>query len=342
MKRVVVIGGGFAGSLAAKKLENWFKVVLIDSKDYFEYTPGILRVITEPFRAGKLQVKHKDYLKKTKIIVRKVKSADRNFVVVRGRKISFDYLVICSGSRYNLQIKEDNILLAIRVRHLFNAFEKLKKAKSVLIIGGGLVGVELAGEIIGKFKDKTVLIVQSDKHLIPRNDVKTINYAENFLIRRGVKLLLGRKIVNFSNGVFISDGGEEIKADMVCMCVGIKPNFEFMKKNFYNVLNEKGQIIVDEYLRVRGERNIFAAGDVTDIVEEKTAQNAEEHTKVIVRNIKALEFGRELGRYVSKKRITMISLGKYNGILEYGSFVLTGKIPALMKWLIEKWVMWQH
>ena len=105
MKKVVVIGGGFAGSLVAKKLENWFKVVLIDSKYYFEYTPGILRVIIGPSNAGKLQVKHKDYLKKAKVIVGHVKEVSRKDVIIGRRNISFDYLVICSGSRYDLPIK---------------------------------------------------------------------------------------------------------------------------------------------------------------------------------------------------------------------------------------------
>ena len=48
MKKIVVIGGGFAGSYIARELQKDFNVVLIDRKDYFEFTPGILRCLVEP------------------------------------------------------------------------------------------------------------------------------------------------------------------------------------------------------------------------------------------------------------------------------------------------------
>ena len=48
MKNVVIIGGGFAGSVCAKKLEQDFKVTLVDTEDYFEFTPSILRLAVSP------------------------------------------------------------------------------------------------------------------------------------------------------------------------------------------------------------------------------------------------------------------------------------------------------
>ncbi len=126
MKRVVIIGGGFAGSYAARKLENEFDVTLIDSKDYFEFTPGILRTIVEPPHAEKIQVLHSRYLKRARIIVGEVKEVAETFVKVNGKKIGFDYLVISSGSRYELPIKEQNIFLATRASHLRNYYPKIK------------------------------------------------------------------------------------------------------------------------------------------------------------------------------------------------------------------------
>ena len=67
-KNLVIIGGGFAGSFVAKKLENKFNTVLIDNKDYFEFTPSILRSIVIPRHLKKIQILHRHYLKKSKII----------------------------------------------------------------------------------------------------------------------------------------------------------------------------------------------------------------------------------------------------------------------------------
>src|SRR3989338_6062962 len=68
MKTVIVLGGGFAGALAARKLEKYFQVLLIDQKDYFEFTPAVLRTLVEPSHVDKIQVRHSDYLKRTQVI----------------------------------------------------------------------------------------------------------------------------------------------------------------------------------------------------------------------------------------------------------------------------------
>ena len=62
-KKVVIVGGGFAGSHVAKSLEKYFDVFLIDTKDYFEFTPGVLRAIVEPLHIRNIQVLHNHYLK---------------------------------------------------------------------------------------------------------------------------------------------------------------------------------------------------------------------------------------------------------------------------------------
>ena len=73
MRKLIIIGGGFAGAKIAKTLENKFDVTLIDSKDYFEFTPSILRAIIDTKHLKKIQILHKDYLKKSKIIKEYVK-----------------------------------------------------------------------------------------------------------------------------------------------------------------------------------------------------------------------------------------------------------------------------
>ena len=122
---------------------------------------------------------------------------------------------------------------------------------------------------------------------------------------------------------------------MAFLCTGIKPNFEFMKKNFNDKLNEKNQIKVNKYLQVEGIKNIFAAGDVNDRLVEKTAQNAEIQAKAVVKNIIALERNQKLMEYESKKTPLVISLGKWDGIFAFKGFVFTGIVPGLMKSIIE-------
>jgi NADH dehydrogenase FAD-containing subunit len=336
MKKIIVIGGGFAGSFVAKKLERKFNVVLIDSKDYFEFTPGILRTIVDLKHMKKIQILHKDYLKKTKIVVGSVLSIGEKFVIVKNKKILFDYLTICSGSSYNSPFKEKNVVKVTRAKNLKENNNRLVKSDKIIIIGGGLVGVELASEICTFYKDKEIFLIHSQNRLIERMSEKSSEYAEKFLKEHGVKIIYNEKIISQNGKFFLSNKKNKFFADMAFLCTGIISNFSFMEKNFKKELSDSKNIIVNSFLQIPGHENIFVAGDITLMKEEKTAQNAKRQANIVVKNIIALENKKNLKNYSSKKTPLVISLGKYDGILSTENFTITGIIPAILKSLIEK------
>lgn len=336
MKKVVVIGGGFAGSLVAKKLERDLDVTLIDTKNYFEFTPGVLRTIINPGHVKRIQVLHTHYLRKAKVVVGRVKEVRDNCVLVNGKKIKFDYLVICSGSRYESPIKSYNLISATRASQLRDSHYCLEKAKKIVIVGGGLVGVELAGEISTFYKDKEVTIVHSKSKLISRNSSAASRYAEKFLKKRRVKILFNRRGKKFDESHILTDKGDRINADLFFLCTGIKPNSTLIRDNFPNCVDSKGYVRVNKYLQLNDKKNVFVAGDVNYLSEEKTAQNAERQARVICKNLMSVIFGGEMVEYTPKKTPIVISLGKFGGIFDHGKFVITGWIPAFLKWAIEK------
>lgn len=341
MKTVIVIGGGFAGSYIAKKLEKKFDVTLIDTKDYFEFTPGVLRTIVEPEHIKKIQIMHSDYLKKAEIIIGEVKEITKEFVMVKGKKLNFDYLAICAGSSYNVPFKE-GVVIATRAKTLWKHSSDLKNAEKILIIGGGLVGVELAGEICWKYPEKRITIVHSFENLIQRNNEKAIKYAEKFLKKKGVEIIYNERLTGSKGGKFFTDKKNTIEADIAFLCTGITPNYEFMKKYFSDILNEKNQIKVNEFLQIEGENNIFAPGDLNNLNIEKTAQNAEKQAELVIKNILALEKNEELIAYKGKQTPLVISLGKYSGIFTHKNFNFFGIIPGFMKWAVEKKEIWRR
>ena len=341
MKQVVIIGGGFAGSSLAKRLEQQFTVTLIDTKDYFEFTPGILRTIVEPDHAGKIQILHHQYLKRTTIIVAEVQEVTATAVILGQRKIEYDYLVICSGSRYSLPIKEHNVILATRAEHLQKNSEQLKKAKKVLIVGGGLVGVELAAEICTYYPNKETIIVHAQQRLIERNPEKARNIVSNFLQRRGVKIIVGEKVqgMDAKKKAYLTNKGTKVEADLVFMCTGIIPNSEFMAGDLKQELDEKKYIRVNHYLQLRHHHNIFAVGDVNNLPVEKTAQNAEIQAGIAAKNIIALEEQRKLTEYKVKVTPLVVSLGKWNGLFISQNIIFSGIIAGLLKNIVEYWFM---
>ena len=344
MKKVVIIGRGFAGTESAKILQNNFKVTLIDTKPYFEYTPGILRSIVDLKHIKSVQKLHSHYLKKADVVIDKVTEVAKGYVKLRDKekKIPFDYLIIASGSGYTDPIKEEATITATRASHLRNSHNKLEKANKVLIIGGGLVGVELAAEIIETYPNKEVTICHSREKLINRNSPKAIKKVEKFFEKRGVKVIRGEKVTEFKKTYCQTNKGTKIKTNMVFMTTGIKPNYELMEKNFKDKLTERKNILVNKFLQLQGSKNIFVAGDITSIKEEKTAQNAEDHAHVVIHNIKALENKEDLIEHSAKSKSMVISLGKYDGVLQTGNFVMAGIHIAFLKWLIERMIMWKY
>lgn len=336
MKKVVIIGGGFCGAYVAKKLEDKLDVTLIDSKDYYEFTPGVLRTIVEPKHAGNIELMHKDYLKKARVIVGRVQDIHKNKVILESkREIEYDYLVIATGSRYNSPFKESDIIISYRGRILSECYEKLCKAKKIMIVGGGIVGVELAAEIVKHYNGKELVIVHNKNRLMERQPEKASRYAERWLKKNGVKILFNENVVKFDNEEFLTDKGSMLKSDMAFLCTGIMPNYEMIKKCFPHALDEKNFVKVNSYLQMKENGNILVGGDIASIKEEKTAQNAEKHANIIIRNIKNMKAEKKLKEYISGPRIMVISLGKYNGILTYKNFVLTGLIPGLLKTFVE-------
>jgi len=335
MKKVVIIGGGFAGAYSAINLENHFDITLIDTKDYFEFTPGVLRCIVEPEHAEKIQSLHKNYLKKSKIVVGKVIDIRDRKVITYKDKIPFDYLIICSGSSYNAPFKEKNIVIGTRGKNLIESYKRVKDADHILIIGGGLVGVEIASEIMEKYPEKQMTIVHSQESLIQRNPIKAIRHAEDYFRNHNVELIKNERVIRKDGKYYITDKGSKIYADLAFLSTGISPNFEFLRKNYGHCLSEKNFLKVNDFLQLEGEKDIFAAGDIAEIREEKTAQNAEYHARVVVENIRRSEKGKELMKYKKAARVMVISLGKNDGILTYKKGVLTGIIPGILKSIVE-------
>ena len=341
-KRVVVIGGGFAGAHAAEHLENDFDVTLIDTKDYFEYTPSILRTLVEPDHIKKIQVLHSHYLKKAKIMREKVVEVTESEVILEKEKVPFDYLLIMTGSRYGIPIKDPMVLFATRANQLRAHHQRLSEAPKVLIIGGGLVGVELAAEIATHYKGKEIIICQAGDKILNRNTDRVIRYAEKFLKKKGVTILYNSKIVKSDKGSYVTEQGEKITADMAFMCVGIVPNSQLLSKNFPKTLAQRGYVKVNEHLQLEGSHNIFVAGDLVNIKEEKTAQNSEIQAKVVVENVKRLAKGKELESYKSKKRLIVLSLGKWKGILIYKKMSWGGLVAGMFKGFVERLEMMKY
>ncbi|KAG1215502.1 hypothetical protein G6F69_000942 [Rhizopus microsporus] len=311
-KRVVVIGGGFTGFTIASILDPMprFHVTLVDTKDSFEYTPGMIKLLVRPEQTSSLRVRHDAYVKNGRVVIGYAEKIinDGKAVQVNNEIIPFDYLAICTGSRYKSKLKSFDISSLYRLSELANEHNDLKRAKSVLIIGGGLVGCELASEIATHqylppydFKKK-ITIVDSYPCLVRRSSAKRQQNALNYFQSLGVEVVLNEKIVDFDSAntnSYLGSRGTIYKGyDKVFLATGTSPCSELLQDGgdigFESCVDHWGRARVKPTLQLDHWKydHIFAGGNITNVVEEKTGYAATLAGVCIARNICRMEKGK--------------------------------------------------
>ncbi|KAG1364466.1 apoptosis-inducing factor 2 [Cocos nucifera] len=323
--RVVVVGGGVAGALLAKNMQFHADVVLIDPKEYFEISWAQLRSMVQPSFAERSVINHTDYLTNGRIIT----SSAVNVTEAELKKPD------------NKEPRSDPHFSHLNDRHFGSSkdSQKIKSSRSVLIIGGGPTGVELAGEIAVDHPEKKVTLVHKGSRLLEFIGLKASKKAMDWLTSKNVEVLLGQSIdldsVSEADGVYTTSAGEKITADCHFVCVAKPLGSSWLQKSVLeDSLDQKGRLLVDENLQVRGHKNIFAIGDITDVPEIKQGFLAQKHAMVVVKNLKQLIKGagkNKLATYKPSSAIAIVSLGRKEAVAQLPFITVIGCLPGTVK-----------
>ncbi|BDC17203.1 FAD-dependent oxidoreductase [Acidianus sp. HS-5] len=240
---VVILGGGFAG-LSALKTHD---AVLVDNKDYFILAHKLVDVV----RTGDPSIAKIPY---HKVFKAAVKSIDfrRKIVITSEGEIPYDKLIISLG--YSQKFIEgtekfENIDDALRIR------EKLLKAKTVVIIGGGNLGVELSS--LAREMGKEVYLIEGQKRLLNFMSWESSAYAEKKLKEMGVNLLLNTKVEKIEDSTVYTED-QKIKGDLIVSSIGFKGP-SLLKELGLSTINDR--MVVDDYLSSVDQEDVYGAGD---------------------------------------------------------------------------------
>ncbi|KAG6466068.1 hypothetical protein ZIOFF_076140 [Zingiber officinale] len=373
-RRVVVVGGGLAGALLAKRLQFDANVVLIDSKEYYEIRRASSRCMVEPSFADRTLIPHTDYLANCRVTSSPaIDVTDTEVLTAEGRSFVYDYLVIATGhavehcatktrkQRLEQFHQGSNFIATSRSPPTnlsldFNVLmvsiadnERIRSSSSVLIIGGGRTGVELAAEIAVDFPGKKVTLVHESSRLLQVLGPNASQKVLKWLKSKGVDVVLDQSIdvesIAEGDTSFTTSSGARITAACHFRCVGRPMGSSWLNKT---VLNDKldrfGRLAVDANLRVRGTKNIFAIGDITDAA-GRSGSLAHQHAAVAAKNLKLLlKGGREekLAMYKpSYSSPAVVSLGRRQAVVQLSFATIKGHIPG---WLQSKdsYVAWNR
>ncbi|XP_073002389.1 uncharacterized protein [Typha latifolia] len=335
-RKVVVVGGGMAGGLLAKNLQFAADVVLIDPKEYYEISWADLRSMVEPSFAERTLIKHSQYLVNGTVITSPaINVTEREVLIDEGRTVPYDYLVIATGHADSVPLSKND-----RINQFQEDNKKIKSSSSILIIGGGPTGVELAGEIATDYPEKKVTLVHKGSRLLEFIGPKASAKAQKWLKSKRVEVLLEQTVdvdyVSEGTREFKTSAGKSITADCYFVCVGRPVGSQWLKESILSEsLDDYGRLMVDQNLRVKGRSNIFAIGDITDVREIKQGYLAINHAMMVTKNLKLLMNGEEESKLAIYKpptsTIAMVSLGRKSGIMQLPFTTIGGRLPGWIK-----------
>jgi len=238
-------------------------------------------------------------------------------VLADGEELPYDVLVLAPGSIWEgpLDFPEDSAAVK---NFVTESRARFKKAQKIVLVGGGAVGVEYAGEIKDEWPDKEVTIVHGDSTLL--NSAYPTGFRkglEKSIRARGVKIVLDDFVdeIPASGPASIKTRkGEVIHADLVVPTRGPRPNTAFVAKSLgADALDARSQIKVNPTLQLAKHPDIFALGDAINVVEQKQVMKASAHAGIVAGNIIAYLSGKPLKPYKGSLEMIVVTNGKNGG-----------------------------
>lgn len=297
MKKLIILGGGFAGLRLARELKNGpFEIWLIDKNNFFQFQPLFYQVATsglEPssisFPLRKVFQSHKNF----HVRVAEVLSinSNKNSISTNIGEFNYDYLVIATGATTNFfgnKVMEENVIpmksvseaLFLRNKILQNfedalsANEETKKALlNIVIVGGGPTGVEVSGAlaemkryILPKdypevdFKNMNIYLVEAGPKTLGAMSDEASTKSRSYLEKLGVNVYTSTIVKNYDGTSVELNTGKIIQTKTVVWAAGVTGNF--IKGLPEPSLAKGNRFLVNEFNEIAGVENIFAIGDI--------------------------------------------------------------------------------
>lgn len=296
-KKVVVIGGGFAGIQAVKDIdENLYDVLLIDKINHHQFQPLFYQVATSQLEPASISFPLRNIFKKKKnlqIRLAEVTSidTDRKKITTTIGEFDYDYVVLAIGCTTNFfgnnEIKQHAFTLkttydAIQIRnHILQTFElaistpeeEKQGLLNLVIVGAGPTGVELAGafaeikkNVLPKdypgidFSHFNVYLIEGSKHTLNNLSDKAKISSEKYLKEMGVNIKTETIVKNYDGTTLELNSGERIITKTVIWAAGVTGN---VVTGLPEESKKPGnRILVNRLNQVQGLKDIYAVGDI--------------------------------------------------------------------------------
>ena len=376
--RVVVVGGGFAGLRAVKtlsKIRPPVRTTLLEQHNYHLFQPLLYQLATGVVQPADIAHPVRGIVRRyrrTSVRMATVAGVDfdaREVLTDEGGRFGYDYLVLAAGATTNTfgipGVEEHSFPLktmpdALRLRaHLLRQFELAdnnpaeidKGALTVVVVGGGPTGVEMAGALHELFKhvlvhdfpdldinQARVVLLEAMDHLLAPVHPSSRKHALDILRRRGVEVRLGQAMERATpDEVVLKDGtviptrtliwGAGVRANPLADVVGLEQT-------------RGGRILVGDDLSVPGRPEVFVVGDLAGAGDGKggllpqVAQPAIQEAKHAAQNIERTLKGEPRTGFTYNDKGIMATIGRNAAVTELPNGARFKGVLAWYMWLV--------
>jgi len=367
-KKIIIIGGGFAGIQFIKKIdETLFDVLLIDKINHHQFQPLFYQVATSQLEPASISFPLRNIFKSKKnlqIRLAEVLSIDsvNNKIETTIGEFFYDYLVIAIGCTTNFfgndEIRSHAFTLkttydAINIRnHILQTFENIISAEgsekegllNLTIVGAGPTGVELAGafaeiknNILPKdypdidFSHFKINLIEGSKDTLNSMSISAKRTSKKYLQKMGVNIITETFVKRYDGNLLELSNGNLIKSKTVIWAAGVIGNT--IKGLPDNVQAVGNRIEVNRTNLVEGTKNIFAIGDIALMKTPKYQKGHPQLANVAINQVKNLAINlnkHKTNEFEYNDLGAMATIGRNKAVVDLPYF----KFSGYFAWLI--------
>jgi NADH dehydrogenase len=300
-RRVVIIGGGFAGLRVAKGLSGaGAAITLVDRHNYHVFQPLLYQVATAVLSPGDIAAPLRRILRRQRDVTtvlaeaRAIDTARRTVTLDGGDLLEYDYLVVATGATHayfghdewrrtapGLKTLDDALEIRRRVLLAFERAERepdpdaRKALLTFVVIGAGATGVEMAGALtalakqalVGEYRSigpegARIILAEGGAHVLPTFPPDLRRLARNDLRDLGVEVRTDTLVTSIADGA-VQLGDERVRAATVIWAAGVQASP--IAKTLGVPLDKAGRVFVTEELTVPGHPDVFVLGDLATL-----------------------------------------------------------------------------
>eukprot|EP01080_Neovahlkampfia_damariscottae_P009789 gene9789-2114_t len=307
-KRVVIVGSGYSGMFSAKILRDDFDVTVIDKKSSVEYNMSFYKLLTSPQLLSKYECPMTKVVERCKFIQSTVDHISAFGVYLEQEVVTYDYLIVATGCSYSVpfEIVEHQSNILNRDDRIFNQIKRKKQAsivtpyssksilsahydithsKTIVIVGGGPVGVECAGELAMNLSNTKITLITNSHVLLERSPpsvqkaaYKILNSYKNVEIcfNRYVSKVDGDKVYYKYKTKNSSIDETFIVTEAIIVCVGFRPNTSLLRSYMSDSLSDRGYVIVNDYFQVKFNQNQLSTRELVKTTKKQLDEDRNE------------------------------------------------------------------